>query len=146
MSLTNEDLLAISQLMDTKLKPLEDRSKNMELLLENDVIPRQNNIESCYTSTYRRYANGKAGTSDPPVRCSCFLRHIYNCLVCRQRTGSPLRPFPPQLLHPRHRLGLQLAKENLPAGIHGKLLKHQHIFRQLVVGHLILKKVQQPFP
>ena len=39
MSLTNEDLLAISQLMDTKLKPLEDRSKNMELLLENDVIP-----------------------------------------------------------------------------------------------------------
>lgn len=58
MSLTNEDLLAISQLMDTKLKPLEDRSKNMELLLENDVIPRLNNIESCYTSTYRRYANG----------------------------------------------------------------------------------------
>lgn len=58
MSLTNEDLLAISQLMDTKLKPLEDRSKNMELLLENDVIPRLNNIESCYTSTYRRYVNG----------------------------------------------------------------------------------------
>lgn len=58
MSLTNEDLLAISQLMDTKLKPLEDRSKNMELLLENDVIPRLNNIESYYTSTYRRYANG----------------------------------------------------------------------------------------
>ena len=45
MSLTNEDLLAISQLMDTKLTPLEDRSKNMELLLENDVIPRLNNID-----------------------------------------------------------------------------------------------------
>lgn len=58
MSLTQEDLLAISQLMDAKLKPLEDRNKNIELLLENDVIPRLNNIESCYTSTYRRYANG----------------------------------------------------------------------------------------
>ena len=58
MSLTQEDLLAISQLMDAKLKPLEDRNKNIELLLENDVIPRLNNIESRYTSTYRRYANG----------------------------------------------------------------------------------------
>lgn len=58
MSLTNEDLLAISQLLDTKLKPLEDRTKNIELLLENDVLPRLQNIESCYTSTYRRYTNG----------------------------------------------------------------------------------------
>ena len=52
------DLLAISQLLDTKLKPLEDRAKNIELLLENDTLPRLQNIESCYTSTYRRYANG----------------------------------------------------------------------------------------
>lgn len=58
MTLTNEDLLAISQLLDTKLKPLEERTKNIELLLENDVLPRLQNIESCYTSTYRRYANG----------------------------------------------------------------------------------------
>lgn len=58
MSLTNEDLLAISQLLDMKLKPLEDRTKNIELLLENDVLVRLQNIESCYTSTYRRYANG----------------------------------------------------------------------------------------
>ncbi len=58
MALTNEDLLAISQLLDTKLKPLEDRAKNIELLLENDTLPRLQNIESCYTSTYRRYANG----------------------------------------------------------------------------------------
>lgn len=58
MSLTNEDLLAISQLLDAKLKPLEDRTKNIELLLENDVLPRLQNIESCYTSTYRRYSNG----------------------------------------------------------------------------------------
>lgn len=58
MTLTNEDLLAISQLLDVKLKPLEDRAKNIELLLENDVLPRLQNIESCYTSTYRRYTNG----------------------------------------------------------------------------------------
>lgn len=53
MALTNEDLLAISHLLDTKLKPLE-----IELLLENDALPRLQNIEACYTSTYRRYANG----------------------------------------------------------------------------------------
>lgn len=58
MALTNEDLLAISQLLDTKLKPLEDKAKSIEILLENDVLPRLQNIEACYTSTYRRYANG----------------------------------------------------------------------------------------
>lgn len=58
MSLTNEDLLAISQLLDVKLRPIEDRTKNIELLLENDVLPRLQNIESCYTSTYRRYVDG----------------------------------------------------------------------------------------
>ncbi|MCI8550606.1 MAG: hypothetical protein HFI68_08485 [Lachnospiraceae bacterium] len=58
MTLTNEDLLAISQLLDTKLKPLEDRTKNIEILLENDILPRLQNSEACYTSTYRRYVNG----------------------------------------------------------------------------------------
>lgn len=58
MSLTNEDLLAISQLLDSKLQPMEKRTKNIELLLENDILPRLQNIESCYTTTYRRYSNG----------------------------------------------------------------------------------------
>ena len=44
MALTNEDLLAISQLLDTKLdarlQPIENRLKR---------------IESCYTDTYNRY-------------------------------------------------------------------------------------------
>lgn len=31
---------------------------DVKLLLENDVLPRLNTIESCYTSTYRRYASG----------------------------------------------------------------------------------------
>ena len=60
MALTNEDLFAISQLLDTKLdarlKPIENRMKHIEVdLLENNVIPRLNTIESCYTETYNRY-------------------------------------------------------------------------------------------
>jgi hypothetical protein len=60
MSLTNEDLLAISQLLDTKLdaklKPIENQLKRIEVdLLENNVIPRLNTIESCYMDTYNRY-------------------------------------------------------------------------------------------
>ncbi len=46
----NELLLAISEMMDSKLKPLK-------LTLENDILPRLQNIESCYTSTYDRYRN-----------------------------------------------------------------------------------------
>ena len=60
MALTNEDLLAISQLLDTKLdarlKPIENQLKRIEVdLLENNAIPRLNTIEFCYTDTYNRY-------------------------------------------------------------------------------------------
>ncbi|MBD5528645.1 MAG: hypothetical protein HDR02_09615 [Lachnospiraceae bacterium] len=60
MALTNEDLLAISQMLDVKLdarlKPIENRLKRIDVdLLENNVIPRLNTIESCYTDTYNRY-------------------------------------------------------------------------------------------
>lgn len=58
MTLTNEDLLAISQLLDTKLKPIKDNVKGINLTLENDILPRLQNIESCYTSTYKRYQSG----------------------------------------------------------------------------------------
>lgn len=50
-----ELLLALSTLFDKKLKPIEQRLTNIELTLENDVKPRLQNIESCYTSTYNRY-------------------------------------------------------------------------------------------
>ena len=58
----NELLLAISNMMDEKLdgrlKPIENRIKRIEVdLLENNVIPRLNTIESCYTDTYERYKN-----------------------------------------------------------------------------------------
>ena len=38
----------------------EEAQKNLStrLLLENEVIPRLQNIESCYLTTYSRYANG----------------------------------------------------------------------------------------
>ena len=38
----------------------DEAQKNLStrLLLENEVIPRLQNIESCYLTTYSRYANG----------------------------------------------------------------------------------------
>ena len=56
----NELLLALSDLLDKKLQPIEDRTKQIEMTLENDVLPRLQTIESCYTSTYKRYQSGIA--------------------------------------------------------------------------------------
>lgn len=54
----NELLLAMSDMLDKKLKPINDRLKKIELTQENDILPRLQNIESCYTSTYKRYQTG----------------------------------------------------------------------------------------
>ena len=54
----NELLLSISEIMDKKILPLNGRLTNIELILENNIVPRLQNIESCYTSTYDRYRNG----------------------------------------------------------------------------------------
>lgn len=64
----HELLLAISEMMDTKLKseiqPLKneiqavkDEVHHMKLYQENVMLPRLNTIESCYTGTYERYRN-----------------------------------------------------------------------------------------
>ena len=45
-------------MLDKKLKPVNDRLKKIELTQENDILPRLQNIESCYTSTYKRYQTG----------------------------------------------------------------------------------------
>ena len=58
MTLTNEDLLVLSQLLDGKLKAVKDDVRDIHLTLENDLLPRLQNIESCYTSTYKRYQSG----------------------------------------------------------------------------------------
>lgn len=54
----NELLLALSSMMDKKLKPIEERQKKMEIMMENDILPRLQNIEACYTGTYKRYETG----------------------------------------------------------------------------------------
>ena len=54
----NELLLAISDMLDKKLKPVNERLKKIELTQENDILPRLQNIEACYTSTYKRYQTG----------------------------------------------------------------------------------------
>lgn len=54
----NELLLAISDMLDKKLKPVNDRLKKIELTQENDILPRLQNIEACYTSTFKRYQTG----------------------------------------------------------------------------------------
>ena len=54
----NELLLAMSDMMDKKLKPIQDSINQIKITQENDILPRLQNIEACYTSTYKRYANG----------------------------------------------------------------------------------------
>lgn len=64
----NELLLAISNMLDVKLraelKPLQndiqdlkDSVTRINLKLDNVIVPRLGNIESCYTDTYTRYKN-----------------------------------------------------------------------------------------
>mgnify|MGYP001026907770 CR=1 FL=1 len=40
------------------MKAMNGEMKVVKVLMENDIQPRLQNIESCYTSTYRRYAEG----------------------------------------------------------------------------------------
>lgn len=53
----NELLLAISNIVEKQIEPLKQDIKSTKILLENDILPRLQNIEACYTSTYRRYAD-----------------------------------------------------------------------------------------
>ncbi len=43
-----------------RLDKTEQRLKRLELVIENDISPRLQNIESCYISTYNRYQEGVA--------------------------------------------------------------------------------------
>lgn len=54
----NELLLAMSDLFDKKLKPVNDRLKKIEFTQENEILPRLQNIEACYTGTFKRYQSG----------------------------------------------------------------------------------------
>lgn len=56
----NELLLAISDMMDKKLESIKADIRDIKITQENDILPRLQNIESCYTSTYKRYQSGIA--------------------------------------------------------------------------------------
>ena len=97
----NELLLAISDILDKKLKPIDERFNKMEsnfdeklrrmeakfderltrieLIQENDILPRLQNIEACYTSTYERYQAGvehmEAMRADIDVMKHVLLEH-----------------------------------------------------------------------
>ena len=46
--MSNEEmLLAISEMMDKKIKPVNEGIKQINIRLENDVMPRLQNIEAC---------------------------------------------------------------------------------------------------
>lgn len=54
----NEILLALSNMLEpirNDLQDIKSRVKKIELTQENEILPRLQNIESCYTSTYDRY-------------------------------------------------------------------------------------------
>ena len=65
--------------MDEKLEPVKDDVKSTRILIENDILPRLQNIEACYTSTYRRYSNGieemKALKSDMDIIKKVVAEH-----------------------------------------------------------------------
>jgi len=54
----NELLLALSEMMDKKLEPVKADIRDIKITMENDLLPRLQNIETCYTSTYKRYQSG----------------------------------------------------------------------------------------
>lgn len=54
----NELLLAISNIVQKQIEPLKEDIRDIKLRLENDISPRLQNIESCYTTTYDRYKSG----------------------------------------------------------------------------------------
>ena len=54
----NELLLAISNMLDPikdDIQEIKTRVKKIEITQENEILPRLNTIESCYTSTFDRY-------------------------------------------------------------------------------------------
>lgn len=56
----NELLLAISNMLDPireDIQEIKTRVKKIEITQENEILPRLNTIESCYTSTYDKYKN-----------------------------------------------------------------------------------------
>ncbi|WP_310601680.1 hypothetical protein [Anaerosporobacter sp.] len=75
----NELLLAISNIVQAQIEPLKTDIKNIQITLENDMLPRLQNFESCYTSTYNRYQAGinqiEAMQSDIDIMKKIIVEH-----------------------------------------------------------------------
>ena len=75
----NELLFAMSDMLDKKLKPIKDDIQLLKLQNENEILPRLQNIEACYTSTYNRYRSGvsqiDAIQSDIDVMKNVIMEH-----------------------------------------------------------------------
>lgn len=54
----DEKLLAMEGRLSSSIDRLDTRLRKVELTQENEILPRLQNIESCYLSTYQRYAKG----------------------------------------------------------------------------------------
>lgn len=54
----NEMLVIVSDMLERKLQLVYDRMKMIELIQENEMLPRLRNIEASYVGTYRRYQMG----------------------------------------------------------------------------------------
>ena len=45
----------LDEKLDVKLEPINTRLKRLEMAVEHDVVPRLQNIEACYLTTFERY-------------------------------------------------------------------------------------------
>ena len=52
---TDTRLAEMQGTVDLRFDQMQNQLDHMNLLMENDVLPRLQNIESCYVDTYRRY-------------------------------------------------------------------------------------------
>ena len=53
--LINSINLTISNLLDQKLAPIIETVNRIQSQIENNILPRLQNLEQCYISTYERY-------------------------------------------------------------------------------------------
>ncbi len=58
---TKQDIQSTKQDIQSTKQDIQFTKQDIQftkILIENDILPRLQNIEACYTSTYNRYANG----------------------------------------------------------------------------------------
>lgn len=51
----NELLMAKFDVLDKQIELVKERVTKVEMMLENEMLPRIQSMEACYVGTYRRY-------------------------------------------------------------------------------------------